>query len=351
MMRTTTVRALLLAGSLGSFGAGAPIGFGASALAGLGVTALWSTSAHAVDSATRGAARDLATEGVGDYQAGNYQVASEKLERAYKVLPLPSLALWSARALDKCGKLVEASERYLEATRLEAGGGDQAVQEQAKEEARTERAALLPRLSSLTIEIVGATPENVVVTIEGTPIDSALLGVPRPTNPGKVAVRAEAGSTVAAVTVTLTEGEKRSVRLTLEKTTPGQQPATAASAPAAGAHDDGAASSNQWQRPVGWVGVGLGAVGLIVGGVAAVVAADQQSSLDCPGGSCPPGTDPGAIDSYNSMRVISSIGFIAGGVLAAGGVTLLLTAPRPASKSASVRPYLGWASVGVRGQF
>ena len=66
--------------------------------------------------------------------------AEELLEKAYGALPAPSLALWSGRALEKNGKLVEASERYLEGTRakLEAGG-DQSVQEKAQAEAKAEK--------------------------------------------------------------------------------------------------------------------------------------------------------------------------------------------------------------------
>jgi hypothetical protein len=95
--------------------------------------------------ATRGAARDLGADGVEDYQAGKYGEASEKLGRAFEILRVPSLGLWSARALAKEGKLVEASERYLDVSRLDATKGDTAVQKQAQAEAASEREALQPR--------------------------------------------------------------------------------------------------------------------------------------------------------------------------------------------------------------
>jgi len=47
------------------------------------------------------------------------------------------------------------------------------------------------------------------------------------------------------------------------------------------------------------------------------------------------------------MRTVSSVGFIAGGVLAATGVVLLVTAPSGGSTQAFVGPQ----SVGVRGRF
>ena len=60
-------------------------------------------SAHAAadeaDSATRDAARGLGLSGVEAYQAGDYDVASNRLEKAYSLINVPSLGLWSARAL------------------------------------------------------------------------------------------------------------------------------------------------------------------------------------------------------------------------------------------------------------
>src|SRR5262245_41613860 len=108
MLARACVRTLLLSLSLG-----------------LGVAHAQSKS---VDPATRAAARDLGSAGVKAYQEGDYATATEKLEKAYALLPMPSLGLWSARALAKQNKLVAASERYLEVGRLEVSGGDAEVQ-------------------------------------------------------------------------------------------------------------------------------------------------------------------------------------------------------------------------------
>ena len=66
------------------------------------------------------AAREVAQQGLDDYEAGEYETAAEKLLSAYQVVKLPTVALHTARALAKVGKLVEASEVYLQATRLDA---------------------------------------------------------------------------------------------------------------------------------------------------------------------------------------------------------------------------------------
>ena len=55
------------------------------------------------------AAREIARQGLKAYDAGRYEEAADKLSRAYAVVKLPTLALHTARALVKVGRLVEAT--------------------------------------------------------------------------------------------------------------------------------------------------------------------------------------------------------------------------------------------------
>ena len=116
--------------------------------------------AQAAGDGDRAAARRLGYTGVEAYQAGHYPVAVESLEKAYTVLRVPSIGLWSARALVASGKLVEAAERYLEIGRLEPEG-DVKVQKRAQQDAEKELAVLNKRLPSLTIGIEGAPAADV----------------------------------------------------------------------------------------------------------------------------------------------------------------------------------------------
>lgn len=332
-------------------------------------TALVPPAAHAapaaaVDDETRAAARKLGTEGVKAYQAGDYDKASEKLERAFSLLEAPSLGLWSARALEKKGQLVKAAERYLKTTRLPVeAGGEAAVQEQAKADAATEREALLPRIPELVVEIEGADPSEVEVTINGAPIKTALIGTARPTDPGAAEIVARRGSDEVRQRIDLEEGQSRSVTLNLETgqaalreggaPSKGAAPADSGTSAAAGAVDGSprSAGKSRWQIPVGWTALGLGVAGLATGGITAgLAAAEYETASDgCTNDVCPPGHEE-RIGGYNTMRIVSSVGFIAGGVLAATGVTLLLVAPKR-TESAYVAPVLGFGTVGVRGRF
>ena len=305
-----------------------------------------STPAFAVDSASRNAARQLGYEGVTAYQKGDYKVAHERLERAYEVLKAPSLGLWSARALEKVGMLVEASERYLEATRAEvAAGGKEDVQRQAQKDAEAEREALLPRIPSITIQIEGADAATVDVSIGGSEISSALFGVPRATNPGHVEVLGTRGEDVSKAEVDLAEGDQKTITLQFSPLTAAPPPTQVSTA---SPRDE--VSAGNWQRPAGWIGIIAGGTSLVAGGVFAGVGASKYSALDCTDGICTGAGQESKVDSYNLMRTLSTTTFIIGGVLAATGVTLLLTAPSENSQAA-MGAYVGLGNAGLKGTF
>jgi hypothetical protein len=323
------------------------VGFAALGLA----TRAYAAPSTAVDDETRSAARQLGTDGVKAYQAGDYDEASERLERAFSLLEAPSLGLWSARALEKKGQLVKAAERYLKTTRLAVeAGGDAKVQEQAQADAATELEALRPRIPALVIELEGASAEEVEVTINGAPIKAALIGTARPTDPGSVEIVARRGEQEVRQRVDLSEGQSRTLTLNMET---GEAVATAGALsqpPPEGAGDTGGGKA-RWQIPVGWTTLGLGIAGLATGGVAAGVAAAEfeTASAGCDNNNCPPGSED-QVAGYNTLRIVSSVGFIAGGVLAAAGITFLLTAPKR-SEAAFVAPMIGLGTLGVHGRF
>lgn len=323
-------------------------------LAFVGVTS--PTQALAADAATRSAARDLGHEGIAAFHAGDYAKASELLETAFATMKVPTLALWSARALEQNGKLVEAAERYYEATRLPL---DEAREHQpqlaAQAEAQTAYKALKPRIPKVVLRIEGAEASAVDVRINGEKVAPSLYAAGRPTNPGAIEVVATVGGRTVTVTEVLAEGERKTVTLSFAAaaatTTAAEEFArTEQRDPGASEARDASGASN-WQRPVGWAGVGLGAAGLVFGAVTGIVALDKYGQLNaaCPGGECPP-SQTDANGSYNDFRVMSSTGFIVGAVLGAAGVTLLLTAPKRRDV-AHVSPYFGFASAGVQGAF
>lgn len=302
------------------------------ALVAAGLPLLGTTEAHAADSATKGAVRGLAYEGVEAYQAGKYDLASEKLETAYETSRVPSLGLWSARALEKRGLLVEAAERYLEATRLANGDGDQSVQEKAKEDAAAEHDALLPRIPQLVVRVEGAERSSVEVQVNGESYASSLLGVRRPTNPGEVTVSATSGELSAKETTTLGEGETKELTLTLVAPTEAAPEAAVSATPAEVSGGGGAL------RPaLIYGGFGLAVVGFGTGAATGVMALGETATLEdqyhCNENNV---CDVGGEDDrarIETLGLISTIGFAAGAVGAGVGIFGLLMNDEPKSES------------------
>ncbi|MCB9588519.1 MAG: hypothetical protein H6718_24130 [Polyangiaceae bacterium] len=317
-----------------------------------------SALAQPAGAADRSAARQLGQEGVALYQKGEYDSALDRLSRAEALVPAPSLSLWAARSLVKLGRLVEANERYLAATRVnvEEQGLDAArleVQKKAQADAAKERTELLPRIPKLTVKLkpVGAVAQ---VTIDGRELPAALIGVPHPIDPGKH--RVELGG--EAQEVILTEGEAKEVELNAPAVdaTPPPMPANVAPKPATTPPAD--ASPRAGSPPVdagsessalpAYLALGMGGAGFIFGGVTGFIALQKKSDLDdnCPDKSCGPEFHAD-VDSYDSMKLLSTIGLAVGVVGVASGVVLLISR----SRESEVHARVGLGSVGVGGRF
>jgi hypothetical protein len=296
------------------------------------------------DPATRAVGRKLAIDGIALFQKGNAEEGSQKLEKAYQLVQLPSVALWSARALAARGLLVEASERYRAASRLTVLKGDQEVQLQGKKDAALELDKLLPRIPSLVIDIVHGGGEVPVVTLDGKTVPPALFGEEQPVNPGLHELKVVAGEHSNLRQVALKEGDKKreSIDANGSPVTAGG-PATAAPAAASPtpATSGPASSGASSRKTLAYVALAAGGAGLAVGGVTGVLALGKHSSLSdnssCQGDVCL-ASQRDAVNSLNTLRTVSTIGFIAGGLLATTGVVLLLTGKSESSAAAAHAP-------------
>jgi hypothetical protein len=303
--------------------------------------------AQPIDPAARITARKLGADAIALFDKGEYAAALEKFDLANQLVPSPTLGLRAARCLVKLGRLVEASERYTEVTRMKLDASAQNVQRKAQVEALQEREALTPRIPILEVVLEGPQGKGVTVALDGKALPPALLGQKQPIDPGKHVLEAQRADTTVKREVELAEGEEARLALKLPPLPAPPPPPPPPPSPIA---------------MYGWIGVGVGAAGIVVGVANGVAAIAQQGSLldRCPDRRCPPEAH-GDADLYDITRTISTIGFIAGGVIAAGGVTLLLVAPDerraplPASKEAANRPYavafVSFGGAGVRGFF
>jgi hypothetical protein len=327
------------------------------------------------EESARQAARKLGNEGIELYEQGEFASAEDRLERAFRVIQVPTLGLWLARARAKNGKLVEASELYLEVSRMSVEPGAPDVLREAVADAAKEREALDPRIPSLTITLQeGEDTAGIEISMDGNDLRSALLDVPIPVNPGRHEFEVRRRGKKLRGEVELTEGEQRAVALTFRKEPDAGPPAspatpapgspalasaptstaTTASTVSPGTPQD-AGNRGNGQRIAAFAMLGVGGAGLAAGGVLGGLAISQRDDLDnsggCVGERCSTQLQSD-VDDYNAMRLGSTIGFAVGGVGVATGVTLLLTAPkRRQARQQRLEPWMGLSEAGIRGRF
>jgi hypothetical protein len=296
--------------------------------------------AQSADEATRAAASALGYAGVEAFQAGDFSGASEQLEKAYAVLQVPSLGLWSARALVKTGRLVQASKRYLEVTRLDVVSGNMAIQEQARRNAAVELAELEKRIPRASIKIVGAGSSQVSLTMDGAPVTRFSSGETIPLDPGRRLIVARHGEQTIRRELVVAEGQREAIELHFNPL-PGDRLDQSPDSPFS---------------TLGWVAIASGGASLAVGaafGISALL--DRRhfassDSCDLDRNTCAAG-ERERVDAYNTKRSVSGIALTAGGILAAGGMYLVFFHTAPAADPPSVGLAVAPQSIAVHGRF
>jgi hypothetical protein len=302
------------------------------------------TVAHAQDQSVTFATREIAKQAFQAYDEGRYEEAAEKSLKAYQVVRVPTIAVMGARALVKLGKLVAASELYLEATRIERDPTWQAVQDDAIRDAERERTELLARIPRLRFSIEGADARHVAVIIDGVVIPAALRDVEQVVNPGQHLVVGRIGEREVREVVTPKEGDLLHVTLKFTpQPTPEQHrlpapeprtettPEPVSTADKSPPHSDFGEPSKalELRKTIGWVAVGLGGVGFATGVIGGLVARSKRETLLDSDKCSEDGTHCDSslssdVNSYNSMRTVSTTGFVSAALLGAIGAGLLL---------------------------
>jgi hypothetical protein len=105
------------------------------------------------------------------------------------------------------------------------------------------------------------------------------------------------------------------------------------------------------------VALGVGGAGLVVGGVTGALVLRDRKEFDqnenCRDGECLR-SEADKVEGFRTLRTVSTVGFIAGGALAATGVVLLLTSgasDEPRKDSVALKLTLAPSSVALAGRF
>jgi hypothetical protein len=305
----------------------------------------------AMDDTNKEALRVLANDALTDFDAKRYSQAKEKFQRAYDTAKLPRLAVWLAKTNEKLGNLVSAYELYRQASSLEKSElWVGTVQQQAQEEARKLLAALQPRIPKLAIHVEGADPSAVTVKVDDVIVPNTLLGVERYADPGQRRVVGQLGAQVVEQSLLLAEGGKEQVVLRFKPNAVAATDKPSESRATSSTNSTEAKSSGSWQKTAGWVAIGVGTAGLVLGVTTGIMVATRARELkdNCPEARCEPDYWS-KVDTFETLRKASVAGFIVGGVGAAAGITLLLTSPKQATPTVGV--WFMPNGAGVRGEF
>lgn len=326
-MNTTSLRARLL--------------FGAVAIVALGVP----RTARAQPSASdRAAAETLFNQGLELLEKNRAADACPKLQESQRLDPGVGTLLYLADCYKQVGKTASAWGTFREAAYAASAAG----QKDREEVATKEAAALEAVLSKLVISVEKPDIPGLKVTRDGEEVGRALWEAPVPVDPGKSVLSAEAPGMLAwkqEIDIPAGAGSTnvRVPALEPAPVAPTPPPAAAnaptpAVVPILAAPPERGAGGGGVQRGLGWLGVGLGAAGLVGGGVLGIVAkANYESSRDgCRREDNESLCNANAIDKGEGARKMATAATVTAGVGAAllvGGIVMIVVAPSSHSAS------------------
>ena len=270
-------------------------------------------------------------------KSGKHALACPKLEESLRLDYGIGTEYNLADCNEKVGRLATAWSGFL-ATASAAKAQGQTEREKV---ARARAKALEPRVPKLVIDVPSSGPRGLQVTRDGIAVGPASWGSPVPVDPGRHRVGAAApGKEPWEGVVTATEGKvaRITVPSALTPIPPAEAPAPLtmreprrdepAPFPEPIVEQRGSA-----QRTVGWIVGGVGLAGLGVGAGFGVDSLRQRdrSRDHCTGDLCD--RDGVALrDRAIRSGDVATITTIAGAAALAGGLVLVLTAPRGPSR-------------------
>ena len=274
--------------------------------------------------------------------AHDYASACAKLQESEQLDPAPGTILNLAVCYERAQKTARAWATY----KYAALAAERAGQADRASAAARKASELEATLSRITIVVPPqARVAGLDVRCDGEPVGEASWGVSFPYDPGthEIDVTAPGRRPWSSRISLAAAAQQASVTVpTLEAVPvvaaapppPPPKAEAAADAPASGAH----------ARVAGGILTAIGAVAVGGGIFAGVHAKDvyNQALAACNGGTvCPNDSGISLRNQAQTWATLSTIGFVAGGAILAGGVILLVVAPRdaPPQVALSVSPF------------
>lgn len=288
----------------------------------------------------REAARKLADEGQRLMDAGDFRGAIRKLEEAHARFAAPTIEVAEAEAHEALGELRAAYTIYHRVA--EAKLGDSAPPEfrDAQRDSALAAARLAKLIPKVVLVLVGKPPAVLTIALDGARLTGDVWGVPVDMDPGDHTLVIEmSGRDPETRALSLAQGETKRVEVRGEE--------------AAGAISGGGAPRATRSFVAPGVAFGIGAAGLVAGGVAGGLALSKMGSFRDACGvelRCPAAMD-GEVSDARIAGHVATIGFAVAGVGAAMGVVLLALPVRGDEGSPPVSVGVSGTSLSVSGRF
>lgn len=317
--------------------------------------ALLGAGAPSLAQNAQGAAEALFKEAVVLAKKGDFSKAIDKFQASYQMDPAPGTLLGLAMAEEKSGRVAAALAHYRDLLGIARKARD--TQRVSAAEAGIRRVE--PKIARIVLSADPPLPADAELTLDGSSIPVAVIGSELPVDPGERSIRVTTKRGEFTTKVTLSPGATERIAIALKESAPvAPVVAPSASAPRGDTPPPVVAESTSG-------GTGLRTAGLIVGGVGVVAAGfgtwfwiksgktfDEVDSA-CPDHRCA-SDQQGKVDDGKQQESIGRIALIAGGVLAATGVTLFVVGAPGKKESpapATARWMVGPGSVMVSGSF
>jgi hypothetical protein len=305
-------------------------------------------------------AQDFYHQGRERFFASAFEEARIAFQSSLDVVDSPNTRMYLGRALLGLGHV---SEAWATLDRAARDAEDRALTEPrytpTHDAARAEADALLPRLAWLTVDIT-TPPENVVVTVNGLPLQRALFNTALPHDPGHVTVVVAApGHHSQQQEIVLAVGARQTVNVALEAIPPSPAPPVRA-VPMVVTPVATPTQSLLSLRIAGIAALSVGGAAVITGGVFGLIAWGRYNEVE---GNLSPGVEPSRAE-YNQInarilegeqsRDIANVLMVSGGVVAVTGAVLLglgLRTPTRRTSTVSVMTVSSGAGLSLEGSF
>jgi hypothetical protein len=292
-------------------------------------------------------ARTLMKKGDGLLESKDFAGALKAYQGADTIMRVPVTRVAIARALVALGRLVDAKRAAEQAAQMAPKPDEPNAFAEARRAGEELEKQLASRIPTLKIEARGVEGHRAVeLRVDGEAFQPDDFAQAQEMDPGTHQVVLIGDANKASASVTLKEGERRTLTLKL-----GEEPAAKPAAePKVTTPKTEPKKSSSGRRTLGWVSIGVGGAGLVAAGVTGVLILQKKAKVedDCPNKRCnSDGRD--AIDSSKPLLIGNAVAWGVGVVGLGVGTYLLLTSKDGSSETAlGASPTSGGLVIGVR---